>query len=444
MKKISDAAYVRYKKDVAFIESLFNAGGGQLVPREKMPSPKKFLASMYNLLEILGNPQKDMNIIHVGGTNGKGSTTRLCHTLLQEAGYTVGSTMSPATTTTIERILVNDHLISPAELHTLIEKSIKPALYTYVQRYKTTMPSFLQVMLAISLLYFKQKKCDWVVLEVGMGGLYDWTNVIERPKATIITNIGLDHMQFLGNTKKQIAFRKAGIIKQGAHVITGERSPKLKAYFKKVAGERGAHFHPLQTEAAKTFAHLPFFTSPGQQQNLAVVLTTLDTLGISLSEAKLKKVITHFHMSARQEVVHKNPTVMIDGAHNSDKLENLAKAVTKMKYRKLHLIFGIADNKKYAKGLKALSKLSSYIYTTRAQSAIRLTRDVRTLAREAQKANPKAKLGMYLDSSQALATALKNAHKDDLILVTGSFFLAGELRSQFISEKTILSKRKVR
>ena len=203
----------------------------QSLPRkEYMKDPKHcsvYLKRLQFFLDILGNPEKKIpHYIHVTGTSGKGSTVAFLHSILNEAGYKVGSTQSPHPTTITERWQVGNKYMSKSEFVELIE-FIKPKLDEYIKTSPYDMLSFFEICEAIGFLYFKKKKVKWAILEVGLGGRYDASNIIPYKDVAIITNIGLDHTNILGNDKKVIAYEKAGIIKKGCMVFTGERNKKI-------------------------------------------------------------------------------------------------------------------------------------------------------------------------------------------------------------------------
>ena len=421
-----------YKQDIVWLESLTN------LPQQNfmlgLHDRQIFLIRLQNFLNLLGNPEKKLKFIHITGTAGKGTTVGVLQNLIADAGLKAGSYTSPFSTTTIEKLKVNNKLISSTILHQIIEEKIKPALDKYVLKYKTETPSYFEIFLAIGFLYFLQAKCDWVILEAGLGGTHDATNVIKKPKITAITNIGLDHVEILGNTKTKIARDKAGIIKSGSYFLTSEKSANIKSLLFKIAKKRRAKIVELKN-LAKKFDGGKYFATKQQKNNLNLALNILQTLDIQPCQPQ--KIIDDFQLICRQEIIQTKPLVILDGAHNADKLGNLVDFLKTQKYNKLHLILGLAHDKNYKPTLKKLLSLTHKLYLTRFLITFRKTANLRTLYQDCRKVK-KIPTAVFHDPQQALNLALKSAKKDDLIIVTGSFFLAGELRKYWISEKDIL------
>lgn len=429
--------FEKYKQDIDFLEGLAN------IPKTTYmlgPSDKKiFITRVKRFLTLLGSPQTNLKIIHVAGTSGKGSTVKLLESLIADANLKVGSFTSPFASTSIERISVNNKLISPRDLHDILEKYIKPTLDKYVLKYSDSV-SYFEVWLIIALLYFKQQKCDWVVLEAGLGGLHDATNVIAKPKVTAITNIGLDHTHILGKTKISIAKNKAGIIKKNSLFLTTERDKKLLRLFNNTCKNKKAWYLNLK-DLYKNYNTNNYFSTNRQKANLNLVLNILDVLKIYPRD--IQKVISNFGLICRQETISKKPWVILDGAHNNDKLDNLISFIRQQKYKKLHLILAFAENKDYRAPLKKLLQISNYLYITRFTINARKSAELKKLYQTSKKLRPKLAISVYNDPHQALDSALKLAKKGDLIVVTGSFFLAGELRKKWISEEYILKNLKL-
>lgn len=422
----------QYQKDIEFIEGLAN------IPKTTYllgPKNKKiFITRLKKFLNLIGNPQKGLKVIHITGTSGKGSTVKILESLIADAGLKVGSFTSPFATTSIERISINNRLISPKELHNILEKYIKPALD------KNTLNSlepisYFETWLAIALLHFKKQKCNWVILEAGLGGNHDATNIIEDTKIAAITNVGLDHMHILGNTKEKIAKDKAGIIKKNSIFLTAERNPKILKIFKSVCRQKKAWYINKESLVKKYNAN-NYFSTSRQKDNLNLALNILNILKIKPKNTQ--KIIDNFKLICRQEIVQKNPMVILDGAHNKDKIYNAISFVQQQKYKKLHLVLGFAENKNHAKSLKKLLSISDSLYLTRFNLSSRKSASLSMMYKESKKIRPKMKISVFNDPKQALENALKSAKKNDLVLVTGSFFLAGELRKKWIPEEYII------
>ena len=421
-----------YQKDVTWLESIANLPTKNFMLDTH--DRQIFLIRVQNFLNLLRNPEKKLKFIHLAGTAGKGSTVTVLQNLMADAGLKVGSYTSPFSTTTIEKLRINDKLISPKILHQIIEDKIKPSLDKYVLKYKTETPSYFEIFLCIGFLYFAQEKCDWVILESGLGGTHDATNVIKNPIITAITNIGLDHTELLGNTKTEIATDKAGIIKKNSYFLTSEQSPQIKNLLFDIANKRKAKIVELKN-LSSSYKNGLYFQTNQQQNNLNLALNILNTLKIKPQQTQ--RIINNFRMTCRQEIMQVDPLVILDGAHNNDKLGNLVDFIKTLKYKKLHLILGLAADKNYQIALRQILPLTNKLYITRFLIIHRKTADLRRLASDCKKIK-NITTQIFHDPEQALTTALKNAHKDDLIIVAGSFFLAGELRKHWISEQYII------
>lgn len=426
-----------YKQDIAFLEGLANIPrtGYLLGPKDK----SIFIKRVRNFLTLVGDPQKNLKFIHVTGTSGKGSTVKVLESLIADAHFKVGSFTSPFATTTLEKISVNNKLISTNDFHDILTTQIKPALDKYILKFPDSL-SYFEIWLVIGFLYFKQQKCDWVVLEAGLGGLHDATNVIEKPKITAITNVGLDHTHILGKTKAEIAKDKAGIIKKNSIFLTNEKNKKLLKIFADTCRQKKAWLIKNQN-LVKNYKTTNYFSTIKQKENLNLALNILEILKIN--PPHVQKIIDNFGLICRQEIMQKNPLVILDGSHNKDKLDNIINFAKLQSYKKLHLVLAFAQNKNYKIPLKKLLQISDNLYLTRFMTSVRKSAELKKLYQASRKINTKLPISLYHDPHQALAAALSKAKKDDLVLVTGSFFLTGELRKKWIAEDYILKNRKL-
>lgn len=427
-----------YYQDITWLESLAN-----LPNTNYLSDIKKYSASnqrLKNFLQLLGNPQDKLNFINITGTSGKGTTVKLLESLLTDAGSQVGAYISPFTTTSIEKISINKKLISHQALHQILEKKIKPAFSQYSRTFDSEPISYFETWLAIALIYFQEAKCDWVILEAGLGWTNDATNIVSRPRIVAITNVGLDHMEILGQTKNTIAKNKASFIKKDCIFITTETDTKLKKIFANVCQKKQAWFMSPKNLVKDYKTENNYWQTKRQKANLNLVLNILDILGVKAPHTQ--KIINQFQLICRQEIIHCKPLVILDGSHNSDKLNNLIDFVKKQKYRRLHLVIGFSHNKNYLPPLKKLLAITDYLYLTRFTIPNRKTADLRKLYLNSRRVSC-IPINIYYDPHQAIDTALKSAHKNDLILVTGSFFLSGELRKKWVSEEKLLKIRKI-
>ncbi|MCA9352987.1 hypothetical protein KC901_02290, partial [Patescibacteria group bacterium] len=333
-----------YYDALAFLENLGKLETPLEYMRERKPEDLgKYLLRTQELLDRIGNPEQDFKYIHVTGTAGKGTTTALLHTILCEAGYTVGSTSSPATTTTIERIQVNDCYIDPDAFGDIVE-SLKPAIRDMYLNSEYGKPSYFDIILAVALVYFKQQKCEWVVLEVGMGGRYDSTNIISHPVVTAITNIGFDHTHLLGNTLEEIAYEKAGIIKPHSAFFTTEQHKECLQIFQNECKEQGA-----------TYTHVSY----SGDSNIALVRAIGEYLNID--SAHTERGITNTKLPCRFETVSEKPLTILDGAHNVSKTLYSLKKLDYLSYGKLHVVFGAGETKDALGMLDQIAPLATSI-----------------------------------------------------------------------------------
>lgn len=419
--------FERYHKAVDFLEGLSNLPlhGDYLIDTTHADV---YIKRMRYFLSLLGNPDKGLNYIHIAGTSGKGTVTTMLHEIFFASRKRVGSFTSPSVTTSIEKIRVGNKYISPDEFADIVEY-LKPFIDQAYIEGPYGRPSYFEIIFAIALVYFKKQECDWVVLEVGLGGRYDATNVIEKPHVTAITNIDFDHTEILGKTLQKIAFDKAGILKKGSTFFTTEQRPSLLKIFADICEEKNISRHELPHQNSY------------QQYN--DVLATAIARHIGLSQASSTRGIQKTQLPGRFETIENNPTIILDGAHNRSKIKTTIENLKGFSFKKLYLIIGIADNKDHASILRQIVPLADYIFFTRFQNKERKCAHPTELLRKSEHLFKKeAQSKIYLDSWQALSDAIRLAHADDLILITGSFFLVGELRERWYPEEWILGHRK--
>jgi dihydrofolate synthase/folylpolyglutamate synthase len=419
--------FERYYDAIAFLEGLSNLPlNGDYMATQRHQGV--YLKRMRYFLNLIGNPDRDMKYIHITGTAGKGTVTNMTHEILRASGKKVGSFTSPFVTTSIEKIRVDDLYIAPDELADIVEY-LKPYIDTAYQKGPYGRPSYFEIFLAIAFLYFKQQKCEWVVLEVGLGGRFDATNVIEKVAVTAITTIDYDHTHILGKTLKEIAYDKAGIIKKGSQFFTAEQRPVLVNMFRDIC-----------TQVKVPLTHISDKENY-QEYNKALVTAIAKSLGITDSD--IKKGIARAQLQCRFEIIAERPYIVLDGAHNRSKIRSTIVNLEKLKYQKLFLIVGMAENKDEALILDQIIPCADMVYATRFQIKDRKCAHPKELAQQSKKYLKKsAKIEVFLDPNQAFTKARGAAKENDLILVAGSFFLAGELRKKWFPENWILRKRK--
>ncbi len=422
----------KYQQSVELLESLKNLPIPDYM-KNRQDNPGFYIKRMRALLNRLGNPEKNFKFIHVTGTSGKGSTCSMIQNILTAAGIKTGVFFSPHITTTIERFRVNEKYMSAEDFSKIVD-FLTPAIKDNYLHSKWGRPSYFETVLAIALLYFQKKKCRYVVLEAGCGGRYDATNAIPHSEISMVTNVDLDHMHILGDTKEKIAYDKAGIIKKGSIFLTTEQNPKLLNIFKKECHKNKAKFIHIESPAQKTH-----FLTKYQKINAALAIKTAEFLDID--HQYIKEGIKMQKMPCRFEVMQKNPLVILDGAHNPAKMKSVVAAVKNLKYKKLFLITTVAGNKDYKKVIREIAPLADEISITR-YNAPRECADLKILKNTARKyAKKNIKVDIDLNPWHSLKQTLAKAEKNDLVLITGSFYLCGELRRHWISEEYVLKNR---
>ena len=367
------------------------------------------LENMKTLLKKLNNPEKALKVIHVAGTNGKGSVCAMLSSILKEANYKVGMYTSPHLKEFKERFLINNKKISEQDIIKYFEK-VKPMI---------TSQTFFEVITAMAFLYFKDKKVDFLVCEVGLGGRLDATNVV-NPLISIITTIGLEHQQYLGETIKKIAFEKAGIIKKGRPTVTGVKGTALEV-IQNIAKKNDSKLYldgnPIKGVSLK-------LNGDFQLENASLALKAIEVLKekykLNISEPTAKKGLLKTAWHGRMEFIEKN--ILVDCAHNIDAIKALKKELLKIRkrYKKIHLIIGILKDKDYKSMLNEIMPLIDRAILVKPD--IPRAMNPKILAKQIKKyyiiiENPK----------KALKYARDIAKKDDLILITGSIYVVGEV-----------------
>ncbi len=419
--------FERYYDAINFLEGLSNLplNGDYMVKQRHLGV---YLKRMRYFLNLIGNPDRGMKYIHITGTAGKGSVTNMIHEILHASDKKVGSFTSPFVTTSIEKIKVGDVYIDPDEFVGIVEY-LKPYIDKAYLEGPYGRPSYFEIFLAIAFIYFKRQKCEWVVLEVGLGGRYDATNVIEKAHITAITLIDYDHTQILGKTLKEIAFDKAGIIKKDSLFFTAEQRPALIKIFEEICKDKKVKLTQIPHQI--------------NYQEYNKVLASSIAKSIGISEAYIEKGIAAARLQCRFEIIQGKPLVVLDGAHNRSKIRSTIVNLKNLKFNKLHLILGLAENKDETLILDQIIPFADRVYMTRFQIKDRKCAHPKKLAKRSRKYLKKsASIETFLDPHMALARALEDAKDDDLVLVAGSFFLAGEMRKKWFPEEWILEKKR--
>ena len=376
---------------------------------------KKDLTNILAFSTVLNCPEATFKSIHVGGTNGKGSTSHMLASVLQEAGYKVGLYTSPHLKNFTERIRINGKEIPKQKVASFIKEH-----KDFLERQKL---SFFEMTVGLAFDYFASEKVDIAIVEVGLGGRLDSTNII-LPVLSVITNIGLDHTEFLGETLPEIAFEKAGIIKSKIPVIIGEEQASLKSVFRAKAEAENASIH-FASDAPHTFK--TDLLGHYQQKNLRTAVAAIKLLqGFDVSEESMKNGLLHVvkntNLKGRWQVLQERPKVICDTAHNKEGLEMVLDQLKREEFKKLHIVLGVVSDKKLDLILPLFPDTASY-YFCKPDIPRGLSAD--TLQEKATKFNLIGK--KYASVKGALKSALLNANQQDIIYVGGSTFVVAEI-----------------
>ena len=380
---------------------------------------RKDITNTVLLAKHLGNPENYLKCIHVAGTNGKGSTSHLLASVLQEAGYKVGLYTSPHLKDYRERITINGIPISEDYVCDFINKN--------KAFFEANELSFFEMSVGLAFEYFVEQKTDINIIEVGMGGRLDSTNII-TPLVSVITNIGLDHTQFLGNTLELIAFEKAGIIKPNIPVVIGEYISETKPVFLAKSDETHSEIYFASDLIAATYPSA--LLGDYQIQNKKTVLQTLKVLQdkklLSVSETDIKNgflnVIKNTGLQGRWQQLGENPTVICDTAHNAHGLKIVINQLKKEKYDQLHIVLGLVNDKNLTEILPLFPKNAIYYFC---KPDISRGLDQLILKEKAAEFNLVGQT--YISVSNAYQAAKENATNNDFIYVGGSTFVVAEI-----------------
>ncbi|HUI46979.1 MAG TPA: folylpolyglutamate synthase/dihydrofolate synthase family protein [Nitrospirota bacterium] len=416
---------------------------------------KLALANSYRLMELLDNPNRKFRAVHVAGTNGKGSTSAYIAGMLMAAGFRVGLYTSPHLVSFTERIRINGTPIAEARVVDLAQR-VRDAYRRLpaIGDSGEMSPTFFEVTTAMAFICFAEEGIDIAVIEVGMGGRLDSTNVI-RPLVSVITNIDLEHTEFLGGTLEQIAGEKAGIIKPGIPLVTGVKQPEAIEVVESAAAALQAQVFRLGKDFSAEYAGRgseQIFDYHGIQahysglrlqmlgrhqiDNACLALAAVECLqnaGIEIREDAIRHGLEQTRWEGRMERVFQRPDIFLDGAHNPASAKKLAMLIRDLMpaYRRLILIIGILGDKDYRGIVGELAPLADCVVVTKPQYSRAL--DVKVLADEIGRLH--AKVSTAETVGEAVSRARDVASADDLILVTGSLYVVGDARSLFVTDR---------
>ena len=405
------------------------------------------LDNMSKLLELLGNPQDKLKIIHVAGTNGKGSTCSFITSILKEAGYKVGLYTSPFLETFTERIRINGENIPEedvARIVTLIKEKIEQMVkegYSY--------PTEFEIVTTMAFYYYYEQNVDYVALEVGLGGRYDATNIIKNSLVSVIGSISLDHVNILGDSIAKIAYEKGGIIKEDGVAIVYDQSEEAKNVIKQICCDKNAKYIEVKFDdinIKKSDIYSQVYDARildqdyenleikliGEHQinNSILALSTIKYLennkGLKIDEKSIREGLINTKWPGRIEKIKENPIFIIDGAHNEDGAISLAKAIDKnFKGKNLTLLIGMLEDKDIDSVLDILIPRFNKVITTTPDSPRAIESD-----------KLKEKVAKYIDNvidkndiEEALNYTLENSKEDDIVISAGSLYMIGHVRS---------------
>ncbi|GAF05622.1 bifunctional folylpolyglutamate synthase/dihydrofolate synthase [Saccharicrinis fermentans] len=403
---------------------------------------KANLDNTHQLDDYFEHPHTSYKTIHIAGTNGKGSVSHALSSILQEAGYSVGLYTSPHLKDFRERIKINGICIPEKEVIDFIEKH-----QSFIQQLK---PSFFEMTVAMAFQYFKKKMVDVAIIEVGLGGRLDSTNII-NPECSVITNIGLDHVALLGDTIEKIAREKGGIIKPETPVIIGESNSLTESIFTEIAHENNAPIYFSDKDYSIPVAmngidgtqifqvykdkHLHYadlkldLLGMYQQKNIKTVLKAIDVLmekNFNIQTSHLYEgignVVKNTGLMGRWQILDANPAIICDTGHNQEGVQELVKQIAQTPYKSLHMVWGMVNDKDLNSILPLLPKQAQYYF---AKPNIPRGLDAQILKMEAEKIGLSGET--YPSIADALKKAKKNSSPNDLIFIGGSTFVVAEV-----------------
>lgn len=380
---------------------------------------KKDLTNTIRLCEALGNPHKQFKSIHVAGTNGKGSTSHMLASVLQASGYQVGLYTSPHLKSFTERIRINGQEVDESFVVSFVEDNQE--LIQEIQ------PSFFEMTVAMAFQYFAQQKVDIAVIEVGLGGRLDSTNII-TPEVSVITNIGFDHMEMLGDTLEKIAFEKAGIIKKQVPVVITEKQAETEAVFRNVAVEKEA---PISFAEDLSFDEIPLSDLQGayQVKNVKGVLATLEILKeqgwnitVGSTQLGLSQVQANTGLKGRWQQLNSHPLTICDTGHNKEAFQYIIDQISRQIYNNLYMVLGFVKEKDLNPILTMLPENAKLIFCEP-----KIPRALLIDELKAKTSHLKQELDYVQDVNEAIELAKSKAAADDMIYIGGSTFVVAEI-----------------
>ncbi len=433
-------------------------------PEERAAEFQRRLERTRRLMDYLGDPQDAYDVIHIGGTSGKGSIAMLCESILLAMGSRTGTHTTPYLQTALEKVRLDGQLIAPEDAITLSDAVMDAVEQVRIDEKILGAPHYAEAWLGLTLTHFANQGCDVGVIEVGMGGRYDCTNIV-TPCVSVVSTVHYDHTRVLGDTLEEIAYHKAGIIKAGVPVVVGETHPPTWQIIEREAVQRGArlirlgrdfHYTPIEeTDRGGRFSyhglHMQLddlhigLLGAHQFTNAAVALAALETYaerrGLALSETAIREGLAGVRFAGRIEVVQRGPMVLLDGAHNEEKVGALIHALEEVfHYKRLILALGMLETKNAAPIIEALARLADVIITTAPRVKKKPALSPAVVAQIAGRTGA-CEVVADGDPNEALKRALSMAGPEDLVVVTGSLYLLGPVRSHWYRVEDIIAQR---
>ncbi len=398
------------------------------------------------LMDYLDHPERHYPVVHVAGTNGKGSVCRYIASILKTAGYQVGLYTSPHLQTVFERFCINDNIISKKDFAN-IATMVKPAVDHLIDRGEQ--PTYFEVCTAMMFQFFALRQVDIAVIEVGLGGRYDATNIVD-PLVSVITNVSKDHQQVLGTQIEDIAREKAGIIKKNRPVVTAatglaldvikEQAATLSAPVHVITEEniclvqRNEHGQHIRcTGGLESYTVITSLLGSFQQQNITLAITAIEVLqiqGLYLSEEAIIQGIETMHHPGRMQILQKDPLVLIDGAHNESAMNVLCKSIKELfPKKKIIMILGLLHDKDISSITKIVADYADTVIITKPNC--NRAENPEIIAEQLRNHHYKKPIKISTSIQQAIQLGLQEAEKTDLILITGSLYLLAAAMESF-------------
>ena len=395
------------------------------------------LHRMQEMMEKMGNPQKKLKFIHIAGTNGKGSTAAMTASILTKAGYKTGLFTSPFIYRFHERMQICGEQISDEDVVAMVE---------YTKGFAETMEDItteFEFVTCMAMEYFARQQCDIVVLEVGMGGLIDATNIIDTPEVAVVTNIGLDHTDFLGDTLEKIAANKAGIFKEGGHAVVYRGTPGVEAVYEQICAQKNISLRKADFDSIQLISHglegqvfscgsrkelvLPLL-GDHQLHNASVVLSIADTLidlGWNITEAHIRDGIRDVSWPGRFDIVSRNPLFIIDGGHNPQCIDALVKNIADyLAGTRLIALVGVLADKDYGEMFRPVMEYVTEFVCVTPDNPRKLP--AAELAEHLQRAGAQAVACATV--AEGVAKAKELAGTDGAVLCFGSLYTIGDIK----------------